>query len=166
MAGKATFSPDEWKQVLEGVFMAGLAVTAADPSGLWGTLKESFASAQALLEAKQNTAANELIKSIVADLETSQGRTATRDAVKATLQGSDRSEIKTRAVAALREAARIVDQKAPADAPAFKEWLLHISRQVADASSEGGFLGIGGVPVSEAEKATISDIASALAARV
>jgi hypothetical protein len=165
MAGKATFSPDEWKQVLEGVFMAGLAVTAADPSGLWGTLKESFASAQALLEAKQNTAANELIKSIVADLETSQGRTATRDAVKATLQGSDRSEIKTRAVAALREAARIVDQKAPADAPAFKEWLLHISRQVADASSEGGFLGIGGVPVSEAEKATISDIASALAAR-
>jgi hypothetical protein len=128
-------------------------------------LKESFASAQALLEAKQNTAANELIKSIVADLETSQGRTATRDAVKATLQGSDRSEIKTRAVAALREAARIVDQKAPADAPAFKEWLLHISRQVADASSEGGFLGIGGVPVSEAEKATISDIASALAAR-
>jgi hypothetical protein len=28
---------------LGGVFMAGFAVTAADPSGLWGLLKETFA---------------------------------------------------------------------------------------------------------------------------
>jgi hypothetical protein len=33
---------------------------------------------------------------------------------------------------------------------------------VAEASSEGGFLGIGGVQVSDAEKATFGDIAKAL----
>jgi hypothetical protein len=33
---------------------------------------------------------------------------------------------------------------------------------VADASTEGGFLGFGGVKVSEAEKATLAEIAAAL----
>jgi hypothetical protein len=37
-----------------------------------------------------------------------------------------------------------------------------ISQKVAEASAESGFLGIGGVHVSDAEKATLADIAKAL----
>jgi hypothetical protein len=48
MASKAVFTAEEW-QVLGGVFMAGFAVTAADPNGLWGLLKETFASGRALM---------------------------------------------------------------------------------------------------------------------
>jgi len=44
MANKATFSTEERTQVVGSAFMAGFAVTAADPSGLWGLLKETFAS--------------------------------------------------------------------------------------------------------------------------
>jgi hypothetical protein len=53
--------------------------------------------------------------------------------------------------------------EAPADAAAFKAWLAQIGQSVADASSEGGFLGFGGVQVSDAEKATLAEIATALA---
>ena len=35
MATKADFSQDEWQQVVAGMFLAGVAVSAADPSGLW-----------------------------------------------------------------------------------------------------------------------------------
>jgi hypothetical protein len=56
----------------------------------------------------------------------------------------------------------ILDAKAPEDAPAFKAWLCSVSRQVADASMEGGFLGIGGERVSDAEKATLDDISRCL----
>ena len=52
MAGKSDFTVDEWKQLLESVMMAGIAVTAAEPSGLWGTVKESFASAQGMASGK------------------------------------------------------------------------------------------------------------------
>jgi hypothetical protein len=44
MANKASFTPDEWKQLLEAPMLASMAVTAAEPSGLWGMLKESFAA--------------------------------------------------------------------------------------------------------------------------
>jgi hypothetical protein len=67
-----------------------------------------------------------------------------------------------RSLANLREVSAILDAKAPGDAPAFKAWLRAISQKVAEASAEGGFLGFGGVQVSEAEKATLADIAKAL----
>jgi hypothetical protein len=62
----------------------------------------------------------------------------------------------------LREVSAILAAKAPGDAPAFKAWLKSISQKVAEASSEGGFLGIGGVQVSDKEKATLADISTAL----
>ena len=83
MANKATFTPEEWKQVLGSVFMAGFAITAADPCGLWGLFKETFASGRALMEAKTDQAASELSKAIVSDMETSEGRSAAQEFVKA-----------------------------------------------------------------------------------
>ncbi len=67
-----------------------------------------------------------------------------------------------RSLANLREVSTILDTKAPDDAAAFKTWLRDISQKVAEAADEGGFMGIGGVAVSEAEKATLADIAKAL----
>ena len=163
MAGKADFTPEEWQQVLGGTFMAGFAVTATDPSGLWGLLKETFASGRALMEAKSSASA--LSKAIVSDLETPEGRTAAQQYVKSRLQGAKREEIKQRAIDALRSAAAIVAQKAAPDAPGFKGWLLQIAGDVAEASTEGGFLGFGGVAVSPAEKSTLSEIATALETR-
>ena len=165
MASKAAFTPEEWNQVLGGVFMAGFAVTAADPSGLWGLLKETFASGRALMEAKSDAGASELSKAIVLAMETSEGRSAAQEYVKGRLHGAKREEIKQRAIDALRSAAAVVDQKAPSDAAGYKAWLTRIANNVAEAAKEGGFLGFGGVDVSDAEKATLAEIAAALGTR-
>ena len=74
--------------------------------------------------------------------------------------------MRARAVEEVRKAVAVVEQKAPADATAFKEWLLHISTKVAEASKEGGFLGFGGIAVSDSEKVTLSEIANALKAEL
>jgi hypothetical protein len=86
----------------------------------------------------------------------------TRDGLKDKLRGAKPAEIKDKCVDILKQAAAVVDAKAPSDAAAFKGWLRQISQHVAEASTEGGFLGIGGVAVSDAEKATLADISSAL----
>ena len=160
MAAKTDFTADEWKLLLESVMMAGIAVTAADPSGLWGTLKESFASAQTLASGKAGS--SDLIRALVADFETSEGRGIARDGLKETLKGSQPAEIKAKSIEALRQAAALLDAKAPGDAGAVKAWVRQISHNVAEASKEGGFLGFGGVKVSEAETATLGEIDAAL----
>ena len=68
MVTKADFSTDEWKLLLGSPMLAGMAVTLADPSGIWGLLKESMASGQALLEAKNDPNAGELAKAILEDV--------------------------------------------------------------------------------------------------
>jgi hypothetical protein len=161
MADKTTFAVSEWNDILASPFMAATAVSAADPSGLIGLLKENFASAKALIAAKQSSS-SALIKAIVADLETSEGRTAARGAIEARLTGAPANEIKLRSIEALRHVAAYLDKNAPEDGAAVKAWLHDIGETVAHASSEGGFFGLGGVTVSDAEKASLAEIDDAL----
>jgi hypothetical protein len=162
MADKTNFTPDEWKLILESVMMAGMAVSAAEPSGLFGLLKEGFAEGNALAQAKMDPGSNALVKAVVADFGTSAGRGAARDDLKQKISGSKPPEIKAKCIETLRQAAAVLDAKAPDDSAAFKSWLRQISQHVAEAASEGGLLGFGGVKVSEAEKATLAEISSAL----
>ena len=43
-----------------------------------------------------------------------------------------------------------------------KRWLIGIAQRTAQAAKEGGFLGFGGVQVSETETGAIRDVARAL----
>lgn len=162
MANKTTFTPEEWKQVLESVMLSGMAVTAADPSGLIGVLKESMATGRNLLAAKSDPESNELVRAVAAEYETSEGRQAAREQLKGTLQGSKADDVRAKSIAALHDIAALIDAKAPADAPGFKTWLQHIAAGAAEAANEGGFLGFGGVRVSEKERATLNEVSSAL----
>ncbi|MGD8766580.1 MAG: hypothetical protein PVG36_02305 [Methyloceanibacter sp.] len=160
MATKDDFTPEEWTKVLDGILAAGLAVSAVDPSGWWGTLKEAAAATPALTEAKRDPNSNDLIQAAVADFERSNEGSIL--AMRERFARAEPTECVQRSLASLREVSAIVDAKAPDDAVAFKTWLCKISQQVAEASVEGSFLGFGGVRVSEAEKATLSDISKAL----
>jgi len=163
MTSKADFTTDEWNEVLQGAFVSGLAITAAEPSGLFGSIKEAFASASALAKAKSAPTSNELINSVVASLTNRDEAAGAREAIKTLFSGAKNpSDVKTRAISALARLTALLDRKAPSEAQPFKEWLLGISQSVAEASSEGGFLGFGGVKVSDAEKATITEISRAL----
>lgn len=162
MANKQSFTPAEWTKVLESMVLAGMAVSAAHPSGLWGTLKEAFASRSALAASKLAPGSNELVKAAIAAFETRETRSMVEEALHKRVAGAKPAEIVQRSLDNLREVSTILDAKAPGDAAAFKEFLRGISQKVAEASLEGGFLGIGGVKVSDAEKAALGDIAKAL----
>jgi hypothetical protein len=80
VADKLNFSKEEWTLLLEGPMMAGMAITAADPSGLWGLLKESFAGSNALAKALSDPGADPLVKALA-----SFGGVPVSEAEKATL---------------------------------------------------------------------------------
>ncbi|QFU16245.1 hypothetical protein [Microvirga thermotolerans] len=164
MAGKANFTPDEWARIVASPMVAGMAITAAEPSGLWGLLKESMSSGWALLEAKQDAGASPLVREVAEAI----ADPATRDAVRHSFQdrfrGSQFTEVKGKAIAELRAVSTLLQEKAPEDAPAFRTWLRHVAQETAEAGKEGGFLGFGGVAVSDAEKATLDEIDKALLA--
>jgi hypothetical protein len=163
MANKLNFKPEEWVNLLESTMLAGIAVSAAAPSGMWGTLREFLANSAALEAAKGDPHANELVRAVISDLDTEQGKEKLQKALHTRFaSASEPADFVQRALASLKQTSAILDEREPADAAAFKAWLLGVSRQVAEAASEGGFLGFGGVQVSDAERATLAQIAAAL----
>jgi hypothetical protein len=91
--------------------LASMAVTAAEPSGLWGLLKESFAASGAMARIKSDAGANELIKAVVAEFETSEGRGIARDGLQARLSGSKPDQAATNAIEGLRQVAALLDAR-------------------------------------------------------
>lgn len=161
MSLKDSFTPEEWGRVVGAPMLAGIAVTAAEPGGLWGAVKESMAVAGALREGK-GAGANPLVAEVVAAYETSEGRDLARGVLKAEARGKKPAEVVEAAVGELGAVAALVAAKAPEAAPGFRDWLKAIAGRVAEAGTEGGFLGFGGEKVSAAERATLDRIATAL----
>jgi hypothetical protein len=134
MANKQDFTQEEWNKFLESIVVAGMAVSAADPNGLWGTIREAFASRSAITASKRESGSNELIKAVVADFETTQGCSAIQESLRKRVAGCTPAEVVQRSLDELRETSIILEAKASSDAPAFKAWLRSISQKVAEAS--------------------------------
>jgi hypothetical protein len=162
MANKSDFTTEEWGLLVSSPMIAGIAITAADPSGVWGLIKEGMSAGWALVEVRKDAQANPLVKAVAEDFATAEGRMAARSALQTRFHGAKLEAIKDAALSALRSVSEMLRTKAPGDAAAFRTWLQDVARQAAEAGSEGGFLGFGGVAVSEAEKATLADISLAL----
>jgi hypothetical protein len=157
MSSKSDYTPDEWQVVVKAAPMAGLAVTLASPNGPFGVMKEMFAVGMAIAETLQVGSNNELVKSLVDDLK-AHGTKPERPA------GMDSPE---KASAACLQALRDLDgllarKSTPDEALGFKQWLHGIAHKVAEASNEGGFLGLGGERISDAERAALAAVSKAL----
>src|SRR5262249_2446740 len=122
----------------------------------------SLAGGSALAKATIDPEANPLVKAVAAGFKSSEGRSAARDGLQAKLTGSTPAVMKTKCIEARRRVSAPLDRNAPTDASGFKDWLPQISQPAAEAASEGGFFGVGGGRVSDAEKATLTEISAAL----
>jgi hypothetical protein len=160
MPHRDAFTAEEWTDLSLAPMLASFAVTAADPSGLVGVVKEGSATAWSMKAAQDP--AGTLASEIVATYETGEGRGAARGALREIVRGRKPAEATAEAIARLAEVARLVEARAPTEATAFKSWISETARAVAEAGTEGGFLGFGGEKVSEAERRTLADIDTAL----
>jgi hypothetical protein len=160
MAKKADFTSEEWQQILSLPQVASLYLALASPSNPLGLAQEMIASSKGLIEALKASSGNELIDAVAADI---REKAEKRERMEPPLKpGNDLNEMKTQCLRACREVAALLAQKAPADAEGYKQWVYQAAQNSANAAKEGGFFGIGGESVSEAETAALQEIAGAL----
>ena len=143
MTGKASFTPDEWKLILEGPPSAGMIVVTAQRGG---TFRESFAIAKSYVEARKHHGESELLDEIVA-------AKPERDHTRY----HSVEELKQAGLQHLRDAVALLEQKAtPQEVEEYKQFVLTLVEKVANAHREGG------QRVSDAERSAIQVIADAL----
>lgn len=158
MSAKDKFTPEEWKTLLKTPMMIGFAVVGASPSGAVGFVKEMAAIAESLIEGGKQAAPDSLIGSVITEI-----RADPKALVEERKERPTVEEARINTLEACRQVARILGAKASAqESDAYKRWLLALGSRVAEASKEGGFLGIGGERVSGSEAAVLAEISSAL----
>ncbi len=145
MTGKADFTQDEWKLVLEAPPSAGLIVLTAQHGGMF---RETIAIAKAYTDARQEHGESQLLDEI----------TAAKPERDHTHYHSP-AELKQGALQHLRDAVALLETKAtPAEVDDYRRFILTLADKVANAHREHG------QSVSEAEQQAIAEIATALGA--
>ncbi|HET9561882.1 MAG TPA: hypothetical protein VFP01_07240 [Propionibacteriaceae bacterium] len=142
MTTKSDFTEEEWARVRRAPFVAGMAISMADPGGPIEMAKESMGTVKS---ATNPPSREQLLTDIALDLQsmTQQRQNPLKDFKP---QAPDQIQEELRAVSDL------VTSKASAEeAAAFKQWLLTTAQAAADAAKEGGFMGFGATQVSEGE---------------
>lgn len=149
MTTKEAFTDEEWTRLERAPFVAGLAITLADPGGPIEAVKESIASLKTVQEAAQSGGRSELVDAVAKSaMEKAQHReNPLRDFKPRGAMAGE--EILTE----LREVNALVGEKAtPEEASSYREWLLDSAKHTAEAAKEGGFLGFKAERVSEGEQ--------------
>ena len=148
---KARYSADQWATVRLAPMAVAQAVMAASPSGMIGRSKELAAATSAIAAGKEAASPTSLVSlAFDTDLTSTEIDVLKQNPAPATTL--------------IRDAVAAVSTNSPADSSDYGRFLVNVATQVAEASKEGGFLGVGGTRVSEDEQKAIDQVRRAVGA--
>lgn len=161
MAKQDAFTSEEWALLRLAPSLVSGGTAAADPSGIFSSIKEAMAGAGAMAEAFKAGNAQELFAAMAAD-KSIPGMPDPKSLLGEGTREQQMANFKSAVLDRVKQAVALVAQKAsPAEAAAYKAMVVSVAEKAAAASKEGGFLGFGGVQVSDKEQAFIAEVKKA-----
>ena len=157
MTTKEDFTDQEWTRVVRAPFVAGLAITLADPGGPIEAAKETAAT---LRSATNPPSREQLLAEVALEIQAmAQQRQHPLKGYRPTTSGPPGPQV----VDELREVHAIVAAKAtPEETSALAGWLVASAQAAADAAKEGGFMGFHAERVSEREQDMLDQVRQAV----
>jgi hypothetical protein len=159
MTTKSDFTEEEWVRVRRAPFVAGMAISLADPGGPIEMAKESMATVKT---ATNPPTREPLLADVALDI---QSMTQQRQNPLSDFKVTDAAQAGQQILDELRAVKDLVAAKAaPEETTAFGQWLVATAQAAADAAKEGGFLGFGATQISEGESDMLDKVRSAVSA--
>jgi hypothetical protein len=154
---KSDFEEQEWARIVRAPFVAGMAITLADPGGPIEATKETAAT---LKIATNPPTREQLLTEVALDVQSMVQQH--HNPLKGFKPTSDRP-VGDQVVEELQLVSEMVRAKADAEeSAAFGEWIIQVAQAAADAAKEGGFLGFGAEQVSARESEMLDRVRTAV----
>jgi hypothetical protein len=159
MTSKSDFTEEEWVRVRRAPFVAGMAISLADPGGPIEMAKETMATVKT---ATNPPSREQLLADVALDI---QAMTQQRQNPLSDFKVTDAAQAGQQILDELRAVKDLVAGKStPEETTAFNQWLLASAQAAADAAKEGGFLGFGATQISDGEQDMLDKVRSAVGA--
>ena len=175
MITKDSFTVEQWAQIISAPASIGALVVTADPSGPMGLIGEFRAIMNSMKEYVEAHAAESGLMGALKEYMSTQPTEQEQEQLKqwaATQQEQMKAnqpktpeELQQRVRETVTGVLGLMREKGADEAEinGFKAMMVGVAEAVADASKEGGFLGIGGVRVSDKEQSILTQIRAELA---
>jgi hypothetical protein len=158
MTTKSDFSEEEWTRLIRAPFVAGMAISLADPGGPIEAAKESMATIRAATNPPSH---EQLLTEVALDIQAEVQQH--HNPVKG-YRPTGGTPPGDQVLQELRDVQALVKERAtPEEAAAFGTWLVDAAQAAADAAKEGGFMGFHAEQVSAREKDMIERVRAAVA---
>jgi hypothetical protein len=152
---KSDFPEDEWTRIVRAPFVAGLAISLADPGGPIEAAKETMAT---LKSATNPPSREQLVTEIALDIQAQvQQKQNPLKGYRPTTEGEAPSG--EQVLTELKAVHEMVAAKATAEeTAAFGQWIVATAQAAANAAKEGGFLGFHAERDSKGEQAMLDQV--------
>ena len=152
MSQLTSYTSEEVNTLVRAPLIIGMMVVGASLSGPFGVVKELLAALKATEDASKQASESSVLKKLFS----AQSMKAHHEQMAQEKPGA---MDKTMQRQKIRQAISILSAKGDAsEVEAYKAMLISAAENTASAAKEGGFLGIGGKRISEAEHAVIKEI--------
>jgi hypothetical protein len=156
---KGDFPEDEWTRVVRAPFVAGLAISLADPGGPIEAAKETMAT---IKTATNPPSREQLLTEVALDVQAmTQQRRNPLGEYKLTKDEQPGKQV----LEELRSVMAVVAARAtPEETAALGQWLLATAHAAAEAAKDGGFMGFGAKQVSDGEQSMLDQVRDVVSA--
>ena len=153
MTTKSDFSDEDWARIVRAPFVAGMAISLADPGGPIEAAKESMAT---MKSATNPPSREQLLAEVALDL---QAMVQQHHNPLKGYRPSGGGDVGAQVLDELRAVQAAVAAKATTqETAAWGQWMLATAQAAADAAKEGGFMGFGAEQVSQGEQSMLDQL--------
>ncbi len=165
MSALGDFTQDEIEKMMAAPMLVSMYVMGASLSGPIGLVKEMMAGVETAMQAAKDAAPDSLLGALFSEENIKAQQTKMQEETQASTAGAqDMEQAKAKMLADIKQAVAILSAKgSPDEIAAYKNLLVDAADNVANAATEGGFMGIGGTLVNDAEKSALREIQNAVA---
>ncbi len=165
MSKIADYTQDEVEKLMAAPMLVSMYVMGSSLSGPVGLVKEMMAGVNTAMKAAKDSSPDSVLTALFSEENMKQQQNKMQQETKESTQGAQNmDEAKKKMMDELKGSLAIISAKGSTEeVAAYKKLMVDVAENVANAAKEGGFMGIGGTVVNDAEKTAISDIQNLVA---
>jgi hypothetical protein len=165
MSTLSDYTQDQVEKLMAAPMLISMYIMGSSLSGPVGLVKEMMAGVETAMQTAKDAAPDSVMGALFSEENMKAQQSKMQQETSESTQGAENmDQAKEKMLGQVKEAVGIIMEKGtPAEIAAYKRLMVAVAENVAHAAKEGGFMGIGGTLVNDAEKTAISDIQAAVA---
>ena len=159
------YTQDQVEKMMAAPMLVSMYIMGSSLSGPVGLVKEMMSGVETAMKVAKESAPDSILHTLFSEENMKKEQDKMQQETKESTAGAQNmDEAKAKMLADVKGAVEIISSKgSPEEIEAYKKLMVSVAENVANAAKEGGFMGIGGTIVNDAEKTAIADIKTAVA---